>query len=337
VYGKLVPEEATRACAQAVLGSVLVGGSGVTKKLVLLVGPKGNNGKTAFMVLCRETLGDYYGTLAIQVLTEKKDTADGCNPSLCGARKRRLCVLNEGQQGAQLQPDVVKRLTGGDDMTYRNLYGQPEAGPFLPKLFLVSNHTPRVRDESDAAFLHRFYGVDFQSSFEKDLDRDEPAAKRFRALSESEVKKQYKVWAAIHMLLLLRYARRFLQQGSLPPVPSDSHAAHSLQAGTVESEVRAWLSENYEETDERDFKDRSVSAEAKKTRTCVNLEHLWESWCEHARDLRGRGAAEFFKPDFEAVLTKAGVVVKYIHNQHVNYKKAVFLRNKLVEAAVEAE
>jgi hypothetical protein len=72
VYLKLFPRPEVRRCAKAMVGACLVGGSGVTKKLFLCIGPDGDNGKSLFAYLLEETLGDYFGTLSPRILTDAK-------------------------------------------------------------------------------------------------------------------------------------------------------------------------------------------------------------------------------------------------------------------------
>jgi hypothetical protein len=110
IYMKTFPRDEVRTCVEAMAGALLISGSGVTKKLFLLVGPKGDNGKTSFAHLFEVTLGDYFYTLPHQILTDTKQNVEGCNPTLSAARKRKMCVLNEGAAKAHLQNDIVKKL-----------------------------------------------------------------------------------------------------------------------------------------------------------------------------------------------------------------------------------
>ncbi|KAK3262160.1 hypothetical protein CYMTET_28961, partial [Cymbomonas tetramitiformis] len=124
VYRRIFPDERTREQAQAVMGGLLSSGNPM-KKFVLMLG-EGDNGKSGFVTgLIKATLGDYFSTVAIQVLTERKDTADGCNPVLSSKRKLRCLALNEGDKRMKLNSGTAKTLTGNDEVQFRNLYKQP--------------------------------------------------------------------------------------------------------------------------------------------------------------------------------------------------------------------
>ena len=317
VYLKLFPRPEVRRCAKAMVGACLVGGSGVTKKLFLCIGPDGDNGKSLFAYLLEETLGDYFGTLSPRILTDAKQNPEACNPAIASARKRKLCVMNEGVRDAPLVGEVVKQLTGGDNIPCRDLYGAAFAAAFLCKLWYFANNPPIIKDEKDKPLLKRCWGLDFESKFEKDLEADLPAQKRFKGVPETDQRAYYKEVAPLHMLLCIQFAKDFIDSKyKLPPLPPTSEITANLLKDTPEQVVQRWLNDNYEATDGV-FSDEK-SEEEKQYHTVLNLQDVWnELKKEH----------KFSKEYFEEMLRASGIVIKSVNNKWVgSIKKAVLLR-----------
>ena len=317
VYPKLFPNPEVRRCAKAMVGACLVGGSGVTKKLFLCIGPDGDNGKTLFATLLEETLGDYFGTLSPRILTDAKQNPEACNPAIASARKRKLCVMNEGVRDAPLVGEIVKQLTGGDNIPCRDLYGSAFAAAFLCKLWYFANNTPIIKDTKDKPLLKRCWGLDFESKFEKDLEADLPAQKRFKGVPESELRAYYKEVAPLHMLLCIQFAKDFIDSKyKLPPLPQNSEIAANLLKDTPEQVVHRWLHDLYEATDGV-FSDEK-SEEEKRFHTVLNLQDVWN---ELKKDHK------ISKENFEDMLRDGGFVIKSVNNKWVgSIKKAVQLR-----------
>jgi phage/plasmid-associated DNA primase len=230
VYDKIFPHAATRLCVQDVLGACLIGGSGITNKLFLFVGERGNNAKTAFTSwLIKATLGDYYGTLNFNILTDTRDKADArIRSGLMQNQKRKLVVLNEGINSAPIVASWMKALTGGDDLVYRNKYSAAEAAPFFPKLVVVRNSVPNR--SADDFVNHRAYcPIDFISVFDATAKQDDPVNFVWKAQNHLHLRTYYQEQAPLHMLLMLKYARRFIQNGHrLPAVPDCSASKQEI-------------------------------------------------------------------------------------------------------------
>eukprot|EP00854_Cymbomonas_tetramitiformis_P001660 gene1658-2306_t len=221
IYRRIFPDEGTRVQAEAVMGSLLSSGNPM-KKLILMLG-EGDNGKSAFVTgIVKATLGDYFGTVAIQVLTERRDGADGCNPVLSANRKRRCLALNEGDKRMKLNSGVTKTLTGNDEVQFRNLFKQAIGGRFHPMLIYLSNVAPEI--ESGAAMAKR----------------------PFRAMPDTVFKEKCKEWRLAHMHMAIRWWRRLRENEYVMPCPpSDSSAVGLLEEASHTGLFQTWLSENF--------------------------------------------------------------------------------------------
>lgn len=246
VYNKIFPEEATRLCAQSIFASMLISGSGVTKKLFCAIGQKGNNGKTVlFNTLLQHTLGDYYYCLRNNAIYNPNQSADACEPNLVLARKCKVAVLNEGDQNRPLNASLVKELTGGDPINARNLHSQPVREEFYPKLVLLSNYVPVIAGH-DPALLRRIYPLDHVAVFDKTIDKDDPSNYVWKAMCETDLRIYLEEAAPFNLLLMIRWAKKFMSsQFLLPDVPMSSVAQGLIMENTIEHKLREILEEGY--------------------------------------------------------------------------------------------
>ena len=130
----------------------------------------GCNGKTTTVEIVKRILGDLASSAAFD--TFAKVAADrGPRNDLARLHGARMVVASESGEGRQLDETTVKQLTGGDTVAARFLYG--EHFEFVPtfKLWVVTNHRPRVDGEDDAIW-RRLRLIPFEQSFE---GRKDPA------------------------------------------------------------------------------------------------------------------------------------------------------------------
>jgi putative DNA primase/helicase len=124
----------------------------------------GCNGKTTFCEIAKRLVGDHAATAAFDSFVRARGDRQVRN-DLARLHRTRLVVASESGEGRRLDEAVVKQLTGGDTVAARFLYG--EFFEFKPafKLWLVSNHRPRV-DGDDDAIWRRMRLLPFEVSFE---------------------------------------------------------------------------------------------------------------------------------------------------------------------------
>lgn len=103
----------------------------------------GANGKSTFLNVVSRMLGDYSSQTPFETILQRKYESDG-RSDLAALVGSRLVRASEGDKGRRLAESVVKLLTGEDSVTVRKLYGhfftyRPEF-----KLWLATNHKPRI-------------------------------------------------------------------------------------------------------------------------------------------------------------------------------------------------
>ncbi|KAK3253846.1 hypothetical protein CYMTET_36933 [Cymbomonas tetramitiformis] len=243
VYARIFPDASTRKQIQAVVGSLLSVGNPI-KKIVLLLG-QGDNGKSAFVSrLLKLTLGDYFGVVPVQVLTERREGADSCNPSLSANRKRRCIALNEGEKRMRLNGGVTKSLTGNDDIHFRNLYKQPVSARFHATMLYLSNVAPEL--ESGEALRDRAYPIDCVSKFDSNVDRDDPENRVYRRLTDTDFTFRCRRWKMAHMHMAITWWRDLrLRNFSMPPVPKSSVAERMVAESSDDGLFASWLRDHF--------------------------------------------------------------------------------------------
>lgn len=141
-----LPDPEVRGFLQRYVGQALIGET-VEQKLVFLTGP-GGNGKSVWKNALEFALGTYAGTPPDGLLLARKhhSEADGA----IELRGLRWAVVSEVDKDRELAPAMVKKLTGGDLITSRRLYGHPITFRPSHALAMIVNHLPQVQDASGA-------------------------------------------------------------------------------------------------------------------------------------------------------------------------------------------
>lgn len=141
---------------------------------------KGSNGKSVFMDTLYELGGDYSGDTGADTLTSRGRFRDGsqASPDVASLAGRRIITCNETQEVAGFNAERVKHLTDGTPVTARHLnQGQFTFRPVL-KLWLTTNHLPKVDDDSEG-FWRRPRLIPFTRTFEGP-DRDPNLEEKLR-------------------------------------------------------------------------------------------------------------------------------------------------------------
>jgi putative DNA primase/helicase len=142
---------------QQLFGISLTGKTDV-QRLVILHGP-GATGKSTMMEIAKAVFGSYAAAVPSDALMDDRHGAmeERKLASLPGVR---LVLCSETKAGRSMDENFIKKLTGGDTLVARKLYG--EAFNFKPEfhIWLSTNNRPVVRDTSDATW-RRFIMIPF--------------------------------------------------------------------------------------------------------------------------------------------------------------------------------
>ena len=242
---------------------------------------QGANGKSVLINSVKKILGEHAMTAPEGLLIRQKHEP---HPErIASLRGRRLVVSNELEEKAQLAEQMVKQLTGGDDLTAREMNGRRFTFPPTFKVLMVTNHKPRVTG-TDHAIWRRLRLVPFTVTI--------PPEKDDKELTQRLVDE--------HAPAILTW----LVQGA--------RAWHHDGLGTCAAVDVA--TEEYRESQDRfGIFMAECTEESHGARTKVgDLWSRWRDWCEQAREVTGR------KQDFSAALLEHGVRIEpYQGTQYV--------------------
>lgn len=114
----------------------------VSEQCLFILWGTGANGKSTFLNVLTQLFGDYAISTPIETFMKKNSEQSNDLARLKGAR---LVTTSEIEQGKQMSESLIKTVTGEDDLTARFLYG--EYFSFKPtfKIFMATNHKPKIR------------------------------------------------------------------------------------------------------------------------------------------------------------------------------------------------
>ena len=134
------------------LGYSLSGDTG--EQCIFILHGIGANGKSTLLNILRTTLGAY-ATWANPETFMVQQSA-GTRGDIVRLRGIRLVATSELEDGQRLAESIIKSWTGGEPMVARPLYAEPIEFAVTGKLFIATNHKPKVRG-TDHAIWRRIH------------------------------------------------------------------------------------------------------------------------------------------------------------------------------------
>lgn len=127
--------------------------------LLIAVGA-GRNGKSTFFNAVSSVLGDYAGSIDVQILTTDRQNRGA---ALATLRGKRLVIAGELEEGKRLSVSTIKQITSTDRINIEEKYKSPAS--ILPShtLVLHTNHMPRV-GSTDAGTWRRLKVIPFDAT-----------------------------------------------------------------------------------------------------------------------------------------------------------------------------
>lgn len=127
----------------------------------------GRNGKSTYYNAIASALGDYAGSIDVNVLTTDRINKGAAKATLRG---KRLVTCGELEEGQRLSTQTLKQLASTDLLTIEEKYRQPETIRPSHHLVMFSNHLPRVGSTDDGTW-RRIQLVPFSTTIAKGTDR----------------------------------------------------------------------------------------------------------------------------------------------------------------------
>jgi putative DNA primase/helicase len=157
---------------QRALGYSITGDT--SEQVLFIAWGLGSNGKSTLFRTIQHILGDYARSVAKDALMKRNGKGDTHPTAIANLVGCRFALLQETEEGRQLDASAIKWVTGGDKITARFLYR--DYFEFYPefKVWLVTNYKPVVADTT-YAFWRRLILIPFRAIFdERRRDREMP-------------------------------------------------------------------------------------------------------------------------------------------------------------------
>ena len=148
---RVLPDESVRRFAQKAVGYSMTGDVG-EQALFFLYGA-GANGKSTFLRVLLDIFGDGYARQAPPDLLVKRRGGNN-EAALALLYGNRLISTVETEAGAAMAESLFKSITGGDQVTARQLYQQHFSFNPTWKIWLAANHRPAIRGRDEAVWRH---------------------------------------------------------------------------------------------------------------------------------------------------------------------------------------
>jgi putative DNA primase/helicase len=154
---------------QKAVGYSLTGDT--SKQMIFLLHGVGANGKSTLIEILRRLMGDYGTTISANALTTQKN--DSVRNDIARLVNVRLVATSENAKGTTLDEELIKSLTGGDQIAARFLFH--EEFVFYPqlKLWWAFNHPPGIRDMTHSLW-RRLKMIPFEEIIPEDEQIPQP-------------------------------------------------------------------------------------------------------------------------------------------------------------------
>ena len=165
----------------------------------------GSNGKSILVNLMEEILGDYKGTVPLQLITDKRSCIGKASPEIAQLVGIRYAVIQEPSKGDSINEGPLKEITGGDPLTGRALYKNTIT--FVPqfKLVVCTNTLLDVKSNDDGTW-RRIRVCDFMSKFADDVNSPEFADYEYVFPKDRLLKEKMPAWRQVLMHMLVEKA-----------------------------------------------------------------------------------------------------------------------------------
>ena len=165
----------------------------------------GSNGKSILVNLMEEILGDYKGTVPLQLITDKRSVIGRASPEVAQLVGIRYAVIQEPSKGDTINEGPLKEITGGDPLTARALY--KNSFTFQPqfKLVVCTNTLLDVKSNDDGTW-RRIRVCDFMSKFDDNVNNPEFADHPYVFPKDKTLKEKMPAWRSVLMHMLVERA-----------------------------------------------------------------------------------------------------------------------------------
>ena len=160
-----------------------------------------------------EVLGEYYDTMDVSyIYTDIEPSATNANPVMAKKRNSRFVMTTEPNCDKNLNSSILKRISGGDTMQVRDLYGK--LINYTPKFKLViQTNTLPIFSEFDGGLMRRIILIDFPNKFVENPVK--PYERKINTSLKHKITTKYYNQAFFN--ILVKHFNIYLKEGLIIP------------------------------------------------------------------------------------------------------------------------
>ena len=228
-FEQVQPDENLRNYIKKLSGLLLTPDTNLQK--VFVFSGIGANGKSFFLNnVLQPAMGSFFKSGQTTLLTRKREKANESNESLVHLIGARVAVFMEPDGGETIQADILKLISGGDEMLVRANYSKQMAFKPTFKTFIVCNNKPKLSEDTFAIW-RRIRVVDWPVTFMDNPHADRPYESKLDPLMEEKVKR----WPSFFAGLMVHWLKQYRNEGLSEP---ESVTRHTKQ---YEEEHDDWV------------------------------------------------------------------------------------------------
>ena len=200
----------------------------VKRQEMFVCSGSGSNGKSKWENLLKATFGNYYRNMQISVLTRKRNDANQASPAIADLRGGRIIGCEEPDDDSAFSTSFMKELTGGGDISARELHKPPITFKLQGKIFLYCNDKPKIESTDDGT-RRRIKCIPYVSKFvAKGDERLNDSAKYPNHFERDEqIEDKIKVWAPLFLNMLFNRYKILKQKNFIIDIPDVALAARN--------------------------------------------------------------------------------------------------------------
>lgn len=258
----------------------------------------GGNGKSILMNLCKKAFGDYYHTMNISLLANKRGKSNETNSEMYNAKGKRMCVMQEPDMNENIQVGYMKEITGGDEVSARGLYKDKNT-IYLPQfnVILTCNALPNIGVDDEGTW-RRIRVVDYNSKFTDNPDPTQPH--EFKA--DPELLDKLRLWREHFMSMLIHYYGVYKNEGLNEPEPvMECTNQYQKENDIMKDFITTILAEDVANVDggETDTDTHTTHCES-----FISETETYQKYMKWYRDLDYEKGKRYKKPEFVKTLSR---------------------------------
>lgn len=164
----------------------------------------GSNGKSLLTELMEYILGDYYGEVPVNVVTDKRTAIGGTSSELMKLKGVRYAVMSEPSKDMKMNEGFMKQLTGDSKIQARALYSESESFSIQFHLVVCCNTLFEIGSNDDGTW-RRIRIIDFMSKFVDDKDTSINTTP-YKFKKDPNLKEKFPKWRSVFLSILINRA-----------------------------------------------------------------------------------------------------------------------------------